>query len=238
MSANSRDVRVIRVFVSSPSDVARERAVLDKVIGSINRTEGRARGLRLELFRWEKDVTPETGPSPQSVVDAQTPPYDVYLGIMSARFGTSTGEYGSGTEKEFREALASWEKVGSPRIAFYFNDAPKVLRKPDEIEQYRWVCEFRDELESKGIVCAYKGVRRSDQGFSEKVSEHLRGIVVELSRAELKRRKEERAKATQSGTGPSASSTTKGGACPRTATTSLTASWTECCSIAFLKTRR
>ncbi len=62
-------------------------------------------GFRLELFRWEDDVTPQIGPQPQQVVDAQTPVYDIYLGIMSTRFG------GGGTNKEFRDALNQWQSI-------------------------------------------------------------------------------------------------------------------------------
>jgi hypothetical protein len=99
MSASSQTVRIIRVFVSSPGDVAEERKVMDEVVAAINRTDGQAGGFRLELFRWEDHVTPQIGPKPQKVVDDQTPVYDVYLDIMSTRFG------GGGTSKEFRDAM-------------------------------------------------------------------------------------------------------------------------------------
>lgn len=124
MPAAAETVRVIRVFVSSPSDVADERAVLDEVVDRINRTDGRTVGVRLELWTWERDVVPQVGPKPQAVIDAQMPGYDVYLGILAHRFGTKTGRYGSGTEKEFRDALKRWESTGAPWILFYFSDAP------------------------------------------------------------------------------------------------------------------
>jgi hypothetical protein len=177
MSAPRKTVRIIRVFVSSPSDVQEERTVLDEVIGSINRTDGQAHGFRLELFKWEENVVPQIGPKPQQVVDSQTPLYDIYLGIMSTRFGTPTGRYGSGTEKEFRDALGHWQKAGAPWITFYFNDAPQVSRKPQEALQYVKVCEFREKLESQGIISGYTGARGSANSFYEKVSDHLRMIV-------------------------------------------------------------
>ena len=74
--------------MSSPGDVSAERDVLDEVVGRINNSDGRERGARLVLFKWEAQVIPRLGPPPQRVVDEQTPQYDVYLGIMSARFGT------------------------------------------------------------------------------------------------------------------------------------------------------
>ena len=136
-------VRVIRVFVSSPGDVAAERGVLDEVVQRINGTDGQARGVRLEVWKWEQDVVPQIGPRLQEVVDAQTPPYDIYLGILSTRFGTPAGRYGSGTEKEFRDALRKWKTVGTPWILFYFDGTPKLSGDPDQAEQYVQVCKFR-----------------------------------------------------------------------------------------------
>jgi formylglycine-generating enzyme required for sulfatase activity len=57
-------VRLIRVFVSSPGDVAREREVVDEVVAAINRTDGDAGGFRLETIRWEANMTPQIGPRP------------------------------------------------------------------------------------------------------------------------------------------------------------------------------
>ena len=68
MTNRDESVRLLRVFVSSPGDVAEERKVLDEVLGRINRTADRERGVRLESFRWERDVVPRIGPPPQEVV--------------------------------------------------------------------------------------------------------------------------------------------------------------------------
>ncbi len=129
-------VRILRVFVSSPGDVAEERAVMDEVVASINRTDGQTSGFRLELFRWEDDVIPQIGPKPQQVVDQQTPVYDIYVGIMSTRFGTPAGRNGSGTEKEFKDALKRWKRAGAPWITFYFDDAPSLSSDPAVVEKY------------------------------------------------------------------------------------------------------
>jgi hypothetical protein len=48
MSAAPETARIVRVFVSSPSDVAAEREVLDEVVESINRTDGPGCGVRLD----------------------------------------------------------------------------------------------------------------------------------------------------------------------------------------------
>ncbi len=85
---------------------------------------------------------------------------------MSTRFGTPTGRHGSGTEKEFKDALKKWNEAGTPWVTFYFDDAPRVSRKPEEAEQYVKVCKFRKRLESKGIVGTYTGVSNEDWQFA------------------------------------------------------------------------
>ncbi len=170
-------VRLIRIFVSSPGDVAEERAVLVEAIQRVNGTTGQTHGVRLELWKWERNVVPRIGPPPQAVVDAQTPAYDVYLGIMSSRFGTPTDTHGSGTEKELRDAAQRWGKVGKPWILFYFDDDPTPSSKPADVRQYLKVCKFREELKKLGIVGAYKGVRGSGLAFFDQVEQHLRLLI-------------------------------------------------------------
>ena len=105
-------VRLIRVFVSSPGDVVEERSALEDVIARINRTDGEPQGIRLQTFRWERDVVPHIGPAPQAVIDDQAPLCDVFLGIMSARFGGDAARE-SGTESELRHAVDRWNRVGA-----------------------------------------------------------------------------------------------------------------------------
>jgi hypothetical protein len=170
-------IRLIRVFVSSPGDVVEERRVLDEVIERINRTDGDRMKMRLEFFKWETGVAPQIGPKPQDVVDRQTPSqYDIYLGIMKHRFGTPIGTYGSGTEKEFEDALERWGKVGQPWILFYFG---KESIDPDklDLEQYAKVKAFRQSIEAKGLYATYEGVRGSKEAFFDQVELHLRQVL-------------------------------------------------------------
>lgn len=181
MPEHPETIRLIRVFVSSPGDVTKERETLDEAIANVNDVIGRQKGVRLETWKWEDEVIPQIGPSPQAVVDAQTPTYGIYLGIMSSRFGTPTEGYGSGTEKEFRDALDRWSEQGSPWILVYFNDDPKLSNRPQDVKQYLQVCEFREELESRGIVKGYTSVRGEKTSFFDLVSKHLNKLVLHLT---------------------------------------------------------
>jgi formylglycine-generating enzyme required for sulfatase activity len=180
-------VRLIRVFVSSPGDVAAERAALDEVVQRINQTDGDQMKMRLDVFKWETGVAPRIGPKAQDVVDGQMPSqYDIYLGIMKHRFGTPTGKYGSGTEKEFNDALERWGEVGSPWILFYFG---KESIDPDrlDLEQYAKVKAFRKSIQDKGLYATYEGVRGSKEAFFDQVDIHLRKVVSQLHEIEFRR---------------------------------------------------
>ena len=95
--------RVIRIHVSSPEDVAAERAVLEDVVTSINRIEGKAHGVHLELYDWQRDAVPQIGPSKREVIREQSEPCHIYLGIVSASFGDGQ------TKAEFDGALAKYK---------------------------------------------------------------------------------------------------------------------------------
>ncbi len=161
--------------------------MLDEVIDRINRPQGQEHSVRLELWKWE-DAVPQIGPQAQDVIDAQTPSYDIYLGIMAYRFGTQTGEYGSGTEKEFEDAVKQWGKVGKPWILFYFNEAavnPTTL----DLEQYAKVNKFREQIQKQGLYANYDGIRGAATAFFEQVELHLRGVIphiLQLSTAAAK----------------------------------------------------
>ncbi len=62
MNGHPETVRIIRVFVSSPSEVSEERKALDEVVARTNRTDGAERKVRLELWKWEEDTAPQIGP--------------------------------------------------------------------------------------------------------------------------------------------------------------------------------
>jgi ABC-type amino acid transport substrate-binding protein len=172
---------IIRIFVSSPGDCEEERAIVDEVLTRINKSERGRTGITLESFRWEEDVVPQIGLPPQQVVDDQTPICNIYLGIMSSRFG-GDGTRESGTEIEFRHALQRFTTVERPWILFYFNDTPPLPKTTTAARQLARVLEFREELEKIGIVGRYSGPRGRSDGFFERFEADLRAL---LDRREL-----------------------------------------------------
>src|ERR1019366_132994 len=115
-----RDEHVLTVFVASPSDLDPERSLLEEAIRELNLSWSRTLGVHLELVRWEANGYPGVGHDAQDVLNRELPgDYDIFVGLMWAKFGTPTGRAGSGTEEEFHRALKRFqENAGSVKIMF------------------------------------------------------------------------------------------------------------------------
>jgi hypothetical protein len=148
-----RSEDVLSLFLASPGDVAEERLRVAEVVTNWNRAWSRELSLRLELVRWEDDAFPGIDDDAQAVINRQVPTdWDIFVGIMWARFGTPTGRAGSGTEEEFERALTRHrEPAQTISILFYFKDAPISPSKLDT-DQLRRVQAFRQHLQSHGLL--------------------------------------------------------------------------------------
>ncbi len=145
-------ITTLTLFLSSPSDLAPERAVVKRILDNINKSISPTQKLRIELWGWEDSAVPGVALTPQSVIERQIPEHDIYVGLMWKRFGTATEEFGSGTEQEFRRSLASHHENAAPRdIIFLFKTSIEGLDTLD-IEQYTKVVKFKDELGELGVL--------------------------------------------------------------------------------------
>lgn len=152
-------MRVVRIFLSTPSDVDRERAQLADLVRDINETVqflAPSQDVRLELVQHETHAFPDIGP-PQEVIDRQIPlDYDLYLGIMWKRAGTPTPDAVSGTIHEFDKALAHRKAHGWPVIMFFFSvEGIDFPQSDQELEQLGHVLEFRRQLDAIGYTATY-----------------------------------------------------------------------------------
>lgn len=168
--------RPIRVFVASPGDVQEERDALSKLIAQVNQTSSviaPEKEISLEVVRWETNAYPSAG-RPQAVINEQIGEYDIFVGIMWTRFGTSTGMAESGTEEEFNLAYESWTKNGRPEIMFYFCQAPAMpVSSREQLKQQQLILDFREKLEGKALYWFYQ---RHDE-FANTVFSHLLNVL-------------------------------------------------------------
>ncbi len=141
----------IRVLLSSPSNLAKDRQQIKTVIEEINLDYGIRENFFVEFVAWETHTWPAIGDYPQGIINQQFPDnIDIFFGMMGGHFGTPTREWGSGTEEEFRVALASWKKTGAPQIMFYFSNFSTGLSEIDP-EQLSKRQTFKQELPKLGV---------------------------------------------------------------------------------------
>ena len=170
--------KIIRIFVSSPDDMRHEREQLGKIVQSVNRSWGHVFKSQFELIRWETHGVPGFGQDAQDLLNKELPDdFEVYIGLMWARFGTPTGRAGSGTEEEFCSAYARFkEDPTSVRIMFYFKETQIPLEDidPDQLGRVR---KFRVSLEEKGGLL---GTFKTDAEFQSLINEHLAHVIVKF----------------------------------------------------------
>lgn len=169
------ELRKIRLFIASPGDVQTERELVARAVGELNQTVCPTNNLVLEFVAWEKDARPEMGRI-QGLINHQIGDYDIFVGLMWRRFGTPSGDSGSGTEEEFNRAYSSWAKTKHPNILLYFSEAPAPPPKSvEDARQMLRVAEFREEVEGKGLTWSY-----SDPcSFDDVVRPHLHKLLLD-----------------------------------------------------------
>ncbi len=157
------------VFVASPSDVKKERDLIENVIKEINLIHGPALGYELELWRYEENAYP-SAQKPQDLINSLIKSYQIFIGMMWKRFGTATAAAGSGTEEEYTKAYKAWQNNDVIDIMFYF--CKKPIAPPDseeEIEQMGKVLKFKKEMNGKSFIWDYS----NPKDFEEKIRKHL-----------------------------------------------------------------
>lgn len=143
-------VKIYKCFIASPSDTNSERVICDEVFEKINKTIGQNLKFRIESKKWENDSRPSFGSDGQEVINSQLlKNYDIFIGIMWARFGTETPRAGSGTEEEFDQALIKHNSNNNVEIMMYFN-VENINIKDINAEQIKKVNEFKEKVSLKG----------------------------------------------------------------------------------------
>ncbi|HSI00809.1 MAG TPA: hypothetical protein VLA02_09420 [Reyranella sp.] len=153
------DRRVIRIFLSSPSDVADERRTFVALVAEINDVVmllDPERNIHLQVQHYESDTYPDIIGSAQEVIDQQMPGnYDVHLGIMWRRAGTPTKDADSGTIHEFNRAHEHRKSTGTPTIMMYFCQEEIPFPSKDDLPQLEKVIGFRESVTTMGLVHTY-----------------------------------------------------------------------------------
>lgn len=173
-------VRIIKVFLASPSDVEKERDYVVRIIAEVNRDVALKQGLLLQLISSER-ASPGFGKDGQAILMDKIAPnmkiFDLFLGVMWSRIGKRTPRAISGTVEEFRRAERSFRKHVKPDIWFFFRNAPIPATDQEQLDQKSAVLKFKKELQTKSLMKEYK----THIEFREKLREYLIDLVLHLS---------------------------------------------------------
>ena len=166
-------VKLLKIFMASPSDVAKERDYVIKVIEEINRTIAPGKGVRLEVVRSEGNAFPSYNlEGGQAVLNEQIgkmEEYALFVGIMWNRVGTPTPRADSGTIEEFELAVEALDSKGQPHIWFYFRETLAKFDKLDDSEQRQKVLKFKQEIQLKALTQCYK----NPSNFRDQFRSHI-----------------------------------------------------------------
>lgn len=165
------ELKGVRIFLASPSEVASERTVAQRIVEEMNRFFW-DRGLAIRLLKWETDTLPAFGSDPQSLVNAQIgrmEDYDLFIGILWNRFGQPTPRAESGTKEEFDRAVASFETNGKPEIWLYFGQALAPFNSEEALDQRRRVLQFKSHVQTYALTRDYQ----DSQQFADLLREDL-----------------------------------------------------------------
>lgn len=163
-----RDVKQYEILVSCPSDVRKESEIIQRVFERFNSTVGKANAINIHQVHWKKDAYPESGGSPQSLLNKQiVDKSDAVIAILWTRFGTPTEAYGSGTEEEIERTLQSGKQV-----FLYFSDVPIPPSRFDATEHGK-VKAFREKYKSRGIYTTYATCEEFEQLLFDHLLAHF-----------------------------------------------------------------
>jgi len=151
-----RQTIILQVFLASPSELKDERIALESVVKELNQTLSESTGAYLELVKWETHTVPGFGSDPQAVINKQIgDKYDIFIGMLSTKFGSPTPRAGSGTEEEFERAYDRFTKNPNElRIMFYFKD-PELRASEIDLDEYKRVKDFQKKIGEKGLYATF-----------------------------------------------------------------------------------
>ncbi|MDX2136857.1 MAG: DUF4062 domain-containing protein [Chloroflexota bacterium] len=176
-------VQRVKIFVSSPSDLAAERQAIVRAIERLNRQASIRERFVLDVLLYEHEAVPLQARGAQSVVDTFMDVRTSYavICLFWSRMGTSfthQGEsYRSGTEYEFLTAYREHEKTNAaPYVLLYRKTAPPPANA-DPTQQAEVNAFFR-QFDSPNA--RFRGLRKSFETtgqIEQMIYEHLDKLI-------------------------------------------------------------
>jgi WD40 repeat protein/energy-coupling factor transporter ATP-binding protein EcfA2 len=186
---NSIEKKSLKIFVSSPGDVAEERTISARIIKRLQ--ECYKHLIEIEPIFWEHEPLRGSKSFQEEIpLPSET---DVFICILWSRLGTriplhvTKGEHKTGTEFEFEDALHACKEKGVPELYIYKNitEPPSVSlvdendyksRKEQWDALNRFWDDFSRDEENMSFVVAFQPYENTAE-FEEKLETHLTKII-------------------------------------------------------------
>jgi tetratricopeptide (TPR) repeat protein len=183
-------LKSLRIFVSSPGDVAEERLIARRVIGRLEAQYGDA--LHLDPVFWEHEPLVATASFQEQILRPSET--DVVIAILWSRLGTALpahirradgSPYASGTEFEVEDAIAGFRRSGRPELLVYRKTAPPAWPAEGDLAAQRvaqkvaldhFMNKWFVDRESGALTAAFHPFE-SPADFEELLEAHLTRIV-------------------------------------------------------------
>lgn len=168
-----RGITAYDLLISCPGDVNEFIDVIRDCIDNFNRILGSVNSMEIVAKHWSTDSYPQSGGKPQELLNQQfVRDCDAAVALFWTKFGTPTDKYGSGTEEEIEEMLAS-----NKQVFMYFLDK---LVNPSSIdmEQYKKVEEFKAKYKDRGIYFIVKDEQELRQQFTNHLAMYFLPIIM------------------------------------------------------------
>ena len=187
-------VKALRIFVSSPGDVGRERVIASHVL---KRLQGEfSRRVNLLPYFWEHEPMRATTDFQGNIPKPSE--FDIVICILWSRLGSPLNEkyrradgtpYASGTEYEFEDATEARQLQGKPELLVYRNrQQPMIPIEPEQernekIRQFEALQVFlrRWFLNPDGTVRIATNDYDDLAAFEEKLEKNMRALIEEAA---------------------------------------------------------
>ncbi len=180
----------VRIFISSPGDVKKERTIVQRVLRRLQAQFSSQ--LFIDPFFWENEPK-YAGEDYQSQIESPSK-FDLFLCILWSRLGTPLHPYKytrqdgstylSGTEYEFEDAISAYkESGGTPRILLFKKTVqPPEIQASEEIRsEYknqthaleRFFKKWTEDPEFSGVLCSAVSEYEEIRAFEELITKSL-----------------------------------------------------------------
>src|SRR5688572_10539798 len=183
-------LKSLRIFVSSPGDVAEERLIARRVIGRLEAQFGDV--VHLDPVFWEHEPLLATATFQEQI--PRPSETDISIAILWSRMGTALPPhirradgtpYASGTEFEFEDAVEGFHERGKPDLLVYRKTAPPTWPADDRLAAERVAQKVAlDAFIDKWFVDRESGTFRaafhsfeSPADFEELLEAHLTRVI-------------------------------------------------------------